>query len=159
MIEIKPLFDAPDEAWVWMVGKYMLNMGAIELTTRLIVVQITGSESDLNYSSELSLRIGFIKNRFPRHPIERHAWAMNVFKVGKKHADFRNIIAHGGLVMTVNQDGRMHIHGIMALTPKDRQNVGHLVSLEELTGRVDESAALGRQFMEMQADFTPEADG
>jgi hypothetical protein len=35
---IKPLFDAKDDEWVIMVGRYMLNMGALELATRQLIV-------------------------------------------------------------------------------------------------------------------------
>jgi hypothetical protein len=136
-----------------MIGRYMINMGTIEMTSRLIVLQIKGSDRDPIFSSELSLRIGFIKNSFPREHRDRHTWAMKVLKVAAKHVGFRNIVAHSALVITKNESGIPKIQGLLALTPKDRANFGTIVSLEELTGRVNETALVGRKLMEMQNDF------
>ena len=131
----------------------MLNMGAGEATTRVIVVQIEGTDSSSVFSDELASRLRFIRSRFPRTAIDRHAWAMNVLTVALKLTVFRNIIAHSPLAISGTQDGKFHIHGIMSFTPKDAKNVGQLISLEELTGRVDESAGVAKQLMEMQRDF------
>jgi hypothetical protein len=81
---------------------------------------------------------------------------MNVLTVAAKHTGFRNIVAHSPLAISANQDGTFHIQGIMTFTPKDPKNIGQLVLLEELKGRVDESAMLARQLMEMQSDFSPQ---
>jgi hypothetical protein len=45
---IKPLFNAQDDEWVVMVGRYMLNMGALEMATRLIIARIEGTDSALS---------------------------------------------------------------------------------------------------------------
>lgn len=119
---IKPLFNATDDQWVTMVGRYILNMGAVEAATRLLIINIIGTDSAPIFSDDLAARIGFIRKRFPRENAARHQWAMKAFKVADKHTGFRNIVAQ-------------------------------LISLEELTGRVDESAILGRQLLELQGDF------
>ena len=41
----------------------------------------------------------------------------------------------------------------MNVTPKNSDTIAQLISLEELTGRVTESAVVARQLLEMQADF------
>ena len=150
---IKPLFNPQDDPWVWAVGRYMLNMGAVEATTRMLVIQISGSDSSPVFSDELSSRLRYIRKRFPREPRDRHAWAMNIFTVTAKHAGFRNIIAHSPLMFSANQDGTLHINGIMNFTHKDSKNFGQIISLEELTGRVDESAAIAKNLMDMHIDF------
>ena len=150
---LQPLLNPDDEPWVNMIGRYMINMGNVDMMTRLLGLKIKGSDRDPIYSSELSLRIGFIKNSFPRAHRDRHAWAMNVLKVAAKHAGFRNIVAHSALAITKNEMGAPTIQGLLALTPKDPDNFGKLVSMEELTGRVNESTAIGRALMEMQNDF------
>ncbi len=150
---IAPLFNPQDDAWVWLVGRYMLNMGAVEAATRVLVVHISGSDRNPVFADELASRLGFIRARFPRSPVDRHAWAMNVLTVALKLTGFRNIIAHSPLAISNNQDGTLHIHGILGFTAKDAKNVGQLISLEELTGRVDESAAVAKQLMDMQSDF------
>ncbi len=137
-----------------MVGKYMLNMGAVEATTRKIVGTITGSDRSPEVSLDLPIRIGFIRKRFPRDNSERHAWAMNVFKVALRHVGFRNIIAHSPLALSSAANETPHILGILDLTPNDLDNLGHLVSLEELKERVNESARLGNEFLTMQSDFS-----
>lgn len=155
---IKPLFSAKDDEWVVMVGRYILNMGALELATRLIIARIEGTDSATIFSDDLALRIAFIRKRFPRKDQDRHKWAMNAFEVARKHAGFRNIVAHSPLAIAGCADGSYHIQGIMNVTPKSSDTIAQLISLEELTGRVNESAVVARQLLEMQADF-PVAKG
>jgi hypothetical protein len=69
---IKPLFDADDDEWVVMVGRYVLNMGALEMATRLIIAHIEGTDTTPIFSDDLSTRIGFIRKRFPREDAARH---------------------------------------------------------------------------------------
>ena len=83
---------------------------------------------------------------------------MNAFEVARKHAGFRNIVAHCPLVITGQADGTYHIQGIFNVTPKGDNKIAELVSLEELKGRVTESSVVARQMLEMQADF-PVASG
>ena len=150
---IKPLFNAQDDEWVVLVGRYMLNIGAVEMATRLLIVKLLGTDSAPIFYDDLVARLGFVRKRFPRTNAARHKWAMNVFEVASKHAGFRNIIAHSPLAMSNHKDGSLRIHGIMNLTPKDQKKVAEIISLEELRGRVNESAALGRNILEMQQDF------
>jgi hypothetical protein len=91
---IQPLFDQQDDDWVWMVGRYTLNMGEVEAATRLIVVQIADTDAAPIFADGLSARIGFIRKRFPREPAPRHERVMNTLEVAAKRARFRNIVAH-----------------------------------------------------------------
>jgi len=150
---IKPLFDAKDDEWVVMVGRYMLNMGALELATRQLIVCMEGRDSAPIFSGELAARIGFVRKRFPREDNVRHKWAMNALDVAEKHARFRNIIAHSPLAISAHADGSYRIQGIMNVTPKNSGTIAELISLEELRGRVDESAIVVRHLLNMQADF------
>jgi len=61
---IKPLLDAADDEWVVMVGRYVLNMGAVEMATRLIIARLAGTDTAPIFSDDLSTRIGFIRKRF-----------------------------------------------------------------------------------------------
>lgn len=150
---IQPLFNATDDQWVTMVGRYILNMGAAEAATRRLILIVHGNESASIFRDDLAARIGFLRKRFPRHDSARHQWAMKVFELASQHTTFRNIVAHSPIAMTGNGDGTFHIQGIMDLTPKDKSIVAQFVSLEELKGRVNESAALSRQLLDMQNDF------
>jgi len=156
---IKPLFGAQDDEWVTMVGRYILNMGAIEMATRILIMGITGNDRDPVLSADLPARIGFVRSRFPRTDKARHSWAMNVFEVGLKHVNFRNIVAHSPVLIAGRADGTFEVGGIMNLTPKDDNKVGELVSLAELKGRVSESSAVARSMLEMQSDFRPGENG
>lgn len=156
---IKPLFNAQDDEWVVKVGRYMLNMGAIEAATRLLIVEILCTDIAPIFNDDLSARIGFIRKKFPRENNARHEWAMNALEVATKLAGFRNIVAHSPLAITGHADGTFRIQGIMNLTPKDKNNVADLISLQELNGRVDESALVARQLLEMQDDFPVPAGG
>jgi hypothetical protein len=156
---IKPLFGAQDDEWVTMVGRYILNMGAIEIATRLVIARITGGDTDPIFADDLSARIGFIRKRFPRDDKVRHARAMNVFDMALKHTGFRNIVAHSPLAISQGPDGTYKIQGIMNVTPKSKDTLAQLVSLEEVRGRVNESAATGRDLLEMQADFPVKPHG
>ncbi|MBA3755912.1 MAG: hypothetical protein H0X02_06660 [Nitrosomonas sp.] len=137
-----------------MIGRYMLNMGAVELATRLIIARIEGTDRTPIFSDDLSARLGFIRKRFPQDDLARHKWAMNALEVASKHAGFRNIIAHSPLAITQHVDGSYHIQGIMNVTPKSDSTIAQLVSIEELKGRVNESSVFARQLLEMQADFS-----
>jgi hypothetical protein len=150
---IKPLFNAKDDEWVVMVGRYILNMGAIEMATRILIARIEGTDSAPIFSDDLAARIAFLRKRFPNQDKPRHARAMKAFKVATRHSGFRNIVAHGPLVITADASGRYHIHGIMNVTPKSKKTVTQLISLEELSGRVNESATVARALLEMQEDF------
>ena len=157
---IKPLFNAKDDEWVVMVGRYILNMGVLEMATRLLIARIEGTaDSAPIFNDDLAARIGFVRKRFPREDRNRHKWAMNVLDVASRHAGFRNIIAHSPLAITGHADGSYRIQGIMNVTPKSSDTIAQLISLEELTGRVNESAVVARQLLEMQADFRADKGG
>lgn len=144
---VQPLFDPSLEEWVIPVGRYIMNMGSVEMATRLLIAQIQGTHITPVFNAALDSRIGFIRNRFPRKDKTRHEWAMNVLTVAKKHSDFRNIIAHSPLVVTGHADGINRIQGIMNMTSDE------IVSLQEMKGRVEESAVLASKLLEMQSDF------
>ena len=84
---------------------------------------------------------------------------MGVLTVASKHVVFRNAVAHSGVVYTSGADGVKHLQGILNLTPSDTQKIGELISLDELKTRVNESAALGRSMLEMQADLPDNSVG
>jgi len=119
---------------------------------------IEGTDSAPIFNDDLAARIGFVRKRFPHEDRVRHKWAMNALDVASKHAAFRNIVAHSPLAITGHADGSYRIQGIMNITPKSSSAIAQLISLEELTGRVNESAVVARQLLEMQADF-PVATG
>src|SRR5688572_5737135 len=139
-------------AWVTVVGRFMLNMGVIEAATRLIVASVVGNENSV-FSDDLAARISFIRSRFPRQDVDRHSSAMNTLKVARKLTTFRNIIAHSPLSIAKRADGSIHILGILNLTPQNKDEIAEMITLEELTDRVDESALVGRRLLEMQATF------
>jgi hypothetical protein len=148
-----PLFNAADDEWVTLVGRYILNMGVLEMATRAIIARIEGTDTVPIFSDDLSARIGFVRKRFPRENQARHESAMKALDVAARHAGFRNIVAHGPLAITRQGDGTYHINGIVNVTPKDRNNLAQFVTLEELKGRVNESAIVAKLVLEMQADF------
>jgi hypothetical protein len=153
MATIQPLMNPDDHDWVILIGRYILNMGSVEASTRLLITIHEGNDRAKTMNADLPSRIGFLRGRFPRNNTARHSWAMNVFNVAGKHVGFRNIIAHSPLVITEHQDGSHQVQGILNLTPNDERQAGELVGLEELRGRVNESAKLGEQFLQMQEDF------
>lgn len=150
---LQPLLNATDDEWVTMVGRYILNMGSVEMTTRLLISQIEGNDRSLVMAADLPSRLGYVRKRFPRADQQRHSWAMKVFDVVNKHVAFRNAVAHSPIVITGHEDGTRTVHGIFNLTPNNEHKAGELISLVELKGRVNESAAIGRSLLEMQADF------
>ena len=84
---------------------------------------------------------------------------MRALEVAKLHSGFRNIVAHSPLAISAQPDGSYLIQGIFNATPQVAVADAELVSLPELKGRVDESAALARQLLEMQDDFPVIASG
>lgn len=150
---IEPLFNASDDEWVTMVGKYIINMGGVEASTRVLISLWEVTEHAAAMNAPLPNRIGYLRRRFPREPKERHSWAMNVFNVAENHVGFRNIIAHSPIMISGHADGSRHVQGILNIASNDPHKVGQLVGLAELRGRVDESAAIARNLLEMQQDF------
>lgn len=150
---IQALLNPNDEPWVWAVGRFMLNMGVVEQATRLLVAEITGSDQEAIFSDDLASRIRYLRKRFPRDAAERHADATNVFAVALRLCGFRNIVAHSPLIMTKREDGTVDIHGIVSVTPKDPNNSGVIISLEELTGRIEESAKVAQELLNMRGAF------
>jgi hypothetical protein len=78
---------------------------------------------------------------------------MKALEVARKHAGFRNIVAHSPLTFTGHVDGSSRIQGILNVTPKSKDTIAEFISIEELTGRVNESEVVARQLLEMQKDF------
>jgi hypothetical protein len=144
---LKPLFAVDDEMWVEAIGRFMLNMGAIEAASMYIDERIEDRALRQQGRKDLTSRLGFIRKHFPRTDKDRHSWAMNVLGIAVKIATFRDAIAHSPLVCSVSADGAKHIHGILDV----KQN--QLISLEELKRRVDESARVASGLLEMQGEF------
>ena len=153
MNTISALVNPDDEEWVRLVGRYIMNMGAVEATTRLLIALCEKNDRAAAMTADLPARLGYLRRRFPRHPRERHSSAMNTLAVASKHVAFRNVVAHSPLMITGHADGTKHIEGILNLTPTDDKQAGELVGIAELRGRVDESAKLGELLLQMQTDF------
>jgi hypothetical protein len=153
MKTLKHLRVTEQNDWVIAIGRYILNMGSVEATTRVLIAIHEKSDQARVMNADLSGRIGFLRNRFPRVDNARHSWAMNVFNVTSKHAGFRNIIAHSPLLMTGSEDEPKVIQGILNITPNDDTNFGVLIGLDELKNRVEESAIIGENLVSMQIDF------
>ncbi len=150
---VEPMFGAADDEWVTLVGRYILNMGAFEMASRLLIAGITGNNQHPVLSESLAARIGYLRKRFPRGNHDRHSWAMNAFVVANKHAGVRNAVAHSPVALTSQPDGTYKIEGILNLTPKSSSTAAELISLEEIRSRVDESAKIAKAALEMQQDF------
>jgi hypothetical protein len=155
MSPLKHLRITEQNDWVIAIGRYILNMGSVEATTRLLISIHEKSEQSKVINADLSGRIGFLRNRFPREDNARHSWAMNVFNVASKHAGFRNIVAHSPLLITNTESDTKVIQGILNITPSDDTNYGVLIGLDELRNRVEESAIIGENLISMQTDFIP----
>ena len=69
---LKPLFGADEGEWVTKIGRFMLNMGAIEATTMLLVAQIERRIRSRTENADLKSRVGFIRSRFPNEEVHRH---------------------------------------------------------------------------------------
>lgn len=156
---IAPLFNTQDDEWVVLVGRYILNLGAMELATRLIIVRIDGTDQVPVFSGALSARLGYIRKRFPRTDQARHERAMRTFDCAVKHTAFRNIVAHSPIAISGHADGTFKIQGIMNVTPNSTTTIAELITLDELKGRVNESAAVARDLLEMQPAFPEKAGG
>jgi hypothetical protein len=148
---MQPVFNQPDQEWVLQVGRYIMNMGALEHVTRELIHAMVPGNLDV-YNAPLDTRLGFLRKRFPREPVARHEWAMKVFAVAKQHVGFRNIVAHSPLHMLKLPNGKMHVAGIKSIDPKD-PNSGQLIGLDEIKGRVNESSTAAHALMEMQTDY------
>jgi hypothetical protein len=147
------MFNASDDEWVVMIGRYILNMGSLEFTTRMLIASVVGTDSEPVFDGPLASRISFLRARFPQKDPIRHQWAMKAFDLAQKHTTFRNIVAHSPILITGHEDGSVRIQGIMNVTPKSHDTIAELVLFEELKCRVDESANVAKLFLEMQADF------
>ena len=97
MNTIFALVNPEDEEWVRLVGRYIMNMGAVEATTRLLIAVCEKNDRAVAMMADLPSRLGYLRKRFPRQPQDRHSWAMNVLAGATKHVAFRNVVAHSPL--------------------------------------------------------------
>jgi hypothetical protein len=144
------LLNPDDDEWVRLVGRYILNMGVLEMATREWIAETQGEDVPV-MAAALAKRIEFIQARFPRDNPERYESAKVIFECAVKHTQFRNTVAHSPLVITGHEDGSFHIRGLLDVPSKPGQTPS-LVSVAELRGRVNESNVLATRFREMLAE-------
>lgn len=156
-MSLSPLINLViNKEWIEYIWKYMINMGAIETTSRLIIEKLNNTNNIAIYSEDLDNRIKYLQARYPNDNKMKHQKAMKMFKVLKKHIWFRNIIAHSW-IMYVKNDDKQFIGGLLNFQPKNKANmIAEFISIEEMKWRVDESAKLGSLLLEFQNDFTLE---
>jgi hypothetical protein len=107
-----------------MVGKYILNMGAVEMATRQIIARTNSGKDQIPiFSADFAARLGYIRKRYPRTNKLLHSRAMKVFEVAEKHIGFRNIVAHSPIGVRGNADGTLGILGIVNVTPKSSTTI------------------------------------
>jgi hypothetical protein len=78
---------------------------------------------------------------------------MNTLRIAERLTGFRNVVAHSPIAISGYADGTIKIRGIMNVTPTSNKTTAELVSLDELKGRVNESAAVAREMLELQSAF------
>jgi hypothetical protein len=147
---VETLLNPDDDEWVMLVGRYILNMGVLEMATREWIAETQGESAPV-IAASLAKRIEFIRKRFPRDNPGRYESAMTIFEVADRHTQFRNTVAHSPLVITDHADGSFHIRGLLDVPSKPGRTPS-LVSVDELRGRVNESNALATRFREMLAE-------
>ena len=150
---IKPALNYNDNEWVNLIGRYIMNMGAIEMTSRLIIARIHNTDKIAIFNEDLESRIKYIKAKYPRNNKARHSMAMKLFSVIERHIGFRNIIAHSPIVLSGDETGPKSVIGILNLKPKQKDLLAEIIKLDEIRGRVNESAALGTRLLEISNDF------
>jgi len=154
-MSILPLMNpASSDEWIQFIGKYMINMGAIETTTRIIIGNLNGTDKIKIYSDDLSARSDYLRVRYSNHNAEKHKKAMKFFDLLGKHIGFRNIVAHSGVIYADGPDGVKIMVGLFNLKPRDINNIAEIITIEEMKGRVNESAQLGATLLQLQNDFT-----
>lgn len=155
-MKLKPMINNPnDEKWIQYIGQYMINMGAIETTTRAIIAKLNGTDQVPIFHENLELRIKYLRSRYPNSDDVKHKRAMNFFKVLRRHVGFRNAVAHSGLVYRDGLNDTKQVVGLVNFEPMDKKtNVADIISIEEIRRRVAESGELGAMLLELQNDFT-----
>jgi hypothetical protein len=147
---VETLLNPDDDEWVRLVGRYILNMGVLEMATREWIAETQG-EAVRVITAPLASRIAFIQKRFPRDDPKRYESAMMIFEVAVRHTQFRNTVAHGLLAITAHADGSFHIRGLLDMPSKPGRTPS-LISVDDLRGRVNESNVLATRFREMLAE-------
>jgi hypothetical protein len=156
---LKGLIDDPsDQDFVTLTGRFILNMGAIEAVTRILIILLEMNHETPIARSDLPARIGYLRRRFPREPRERHQEAMQVFDVALKLSGFRNIVAHSPVASFVRGE-KKQLLGFQNLTPNDPLKFAEYVGIDELRGRVIESARVGSKLLDMQPLFAQVGEG
>jgi hypothetical protein len=128
----------------------MLNMGVIEMVTRAIIARMIGNDSDPIFVAGLDARLRFIKKRFPRTNLIEHKRAMKNFNVALKLIGFQNSVAHSGLILHSSDHSPPQKLGLFNITVRSKKNFAEIISIEEMNGRVEESAKLGGIMLLMQ---------
>jgi hypothetical protein len=147
---VETLLNPDDDEWVRLVGRYILNMGVLEMATREWIAETQGEAVPV-ITAPLAKRIESIQKRFPRDNPKRYEIAMMLFEVAVKHTQFRNTVAHSPLAITAHADGSFHIRGLLDVPSKPGRTPS-LVSVDELRERVNESNILVTRFREMLSE-------
>ncbi len=150
---IKPAFNSDDDEWVRLIGRYILNMGAVELASRLIITHIHNTDKIPIFNEDLDARIKYIRARYPTNDQAKHSAAMKLFSVIERHIGFRNIIAHSSVVLSGDEKGPKAVIGILNTKPRQKELQAEIVRLDEIRGRVNESAALATKLFEIINDY------
>ena len=149
-----PLYNPPsDDEWISSIGKYMLNLGAIESITRVLIADLNGTDQVPVYSAALAKRLDYLKIRYSNSDTEKYKKVMELFEIAQRHIKYRNIVAHSGIFYVDLPDGTKGMAGLVNFMPEDKNNIAEIISLEEMKGRVNESSNLASKLLELQNDF------
>ena len=142
------------DEWIQLIGKYLINMGALETLTRVIIARLNRTDRVKIYSDDLSSRAKYLRSRYPNLDAIKHKKAMNIFNILEKHIGFRNIVAHSGILYgdEPGKDEKILV-GLLNLKPRNINNIAEAITIEEMRERVNESAQLGKLLCDIQDDF------
>lgn len=106
-------------------------MGAIETTSRIIIAKINETENVAAFNAALAKRLEYLSVRLNLADVDKKAKAINLFDTLNKLVKFRNSAAQSGIVYK-EVDGVKIPAGLMNFTRDDPENIGAIISIEEL---------------------------
>lgn len=154
MVEIT-LNNPASEGFVENIGKFIANFGVIEMTI-IEICDVLSKDPVLTkiaHRALLSRRIEILKDQVASSSIEEETinLLLNHLKQLQPLIELRNILAHNPIVFAFpNADPAQEasVAGVMNMRPKDKNKDSEIIGIEELKGRVTDTAHIAKWLRE-----------
>lgn len=151
-LALKPDAETAEAAeWTLAVGAFFRNFALIELLSVEFVARMADPFKYKSMKKKfLAQRLAWIAETLHERTsdADKAAEVIEVLESIREESYFRNILAHGAAGFSKPEgDASPSLIGILNFKPEDDSQDAEMISLEEIQGRRDESAALAAKLL------------